>query len=195
MKRWLFFVIGLAAAWYWWPHGQITRVTGVTAAGAPLQTTVEGEAPRLVKAGYQIQALARFQLEARVLGVERYRFDRGAELSPIDLALGWGRMSDTAVLDRITISQSGRSYYWRTPQFPIPRREIEASSANMHLVPANEAVARQLSGVRRGHVVRLGGYLIEARGADGWRWRSSLTRTDTGNGACELIWVERLEVR
>lgn len=195
MKRWLFIIIVLAAAWYWWPHGQITRITGVTAAGAPLQTTVESEAPRLVKAGYQIQALARFQLEARVLGVEHYRFDRGAELSPIDLALGWGRMSDTAVLDRITISQSGRSYYWRTPQFPIPRREIETSSANMHLVPATEAVARQLSGVRRGQVVRLGGYLIEARGADGWRWRSSLTRTDTGNGACELIWVERLEMR
>jgi hypothetical protein len=34
------------------------------------------------------------------------------------------------------------------------------------------------------------GYLVEARGADGWRWRSSLTREDTGAGACELIWVE-----
>jgi hypothetical protein len=195
MKRWLVFIVVLAAAWYGWPHGQITRVAGVTAAGAPLQAAVEGEPPRFVKAGYQIQALARFELEARVLGVERYRFDRGADLAPVDLALGWGRMSDTAVLDRITISQGGRFYHWRAPQFPIPRQEIEASSANMHLVPANEAVARQLSGVRPGHVVRLGGYLIEARGADGWRWRSSLTRTDTGNGACELIWVERLELR
>lgn len=195
MKRWLLFIIVLAAALYWWPHGQITRVAGVMAAGAPLQTAVEGEAPRFIKAGYQIQALARFELEARVLGVEHYRFDRGADLAPVDLALGWGRMSDTAVLDRITISQGGRFYHWRAPQFPIPRQEIETSSANMHLVPANEAVARQLEDVRRGHVVRVGGYLIEARGADGWRWRSSLTRTDTGNGACELIWVERLELR
>ncbi len=197
MKRWLFIIIiiMLAAAWYWWPHGQITRVAGVTAAEAPLQTALERDAPRLVKAGYQIQALARFELEARVLGVEHYRFDRGADLAPVDLALGWGRMSDTAVLDRITISQGGRFYHWRTPQYPIPRQEIDASSANMHLVPATEAVARQLEGVRRGHVVRLGGYLIEVRGADGWHWRSSLTRTDTGHGACELIWVERLELR
>lgn len=195
MKRWLFFILVLAAAWYGWPHGQIAREPGALVSGAPLQTAVDGTAPTLVKAGYQIQALARFELEARVLGVERYRFDRGADLSPVDLALGWGRMSDSDVLDRITISQGGRAYFWRTPQYPIPRQEIETSSANMHLVPANEAVARQLADVRRGHVVRLGGYLIEARAADGWRWRSSLTRTDTGNGACELIWVERLELR
>ena len=195
MKRWLFIIILLAAAWYGWPQREVTHAPGVTAAGAPLQTALDGAAPKLTKAGYQIQALARFELEARVLGVEHYRFDRGADLSPVDLALGWGRMSDSAVLERITISQGGRYYHWRTPEYPIPRREIETSSANMHLVPGNEEVARQLSAVRRGDRVRLAGYLIEARGTDGWRWRSSLTRTDTGNGACELIWVERLELR
>jgi len=162
---------------------------------APVQSALEGAVPELVKPGYEIRPLARFELEARVLGVERYHFDRGANLSPVDLVLGWGRMSDSTVLDRIAISQGGRVYYWRTPQFPIPRREIETSSANMHMVPANEEVARQLKGARPGHVVRLAGYLIEARGTDGWRWKSSLTRTDTGNGACELIWVERLALR
>ena len=25
--------------------------------------------------------------------------------------------------------------------------------------------------------------------ADGWRWRSSLTRDDSGGGACELVYV------
>jgi hypothetical protein len=195
MKRWLLIVVVLAAAWYWWPYSQIAHAPGVVAAAAPLQTALEDAAPRLSKPGYQIQALARFELDARVLGVEHYRFDRGADLAPVDLALGWGRMSDTAVLDRITISQGARFYHWSTPQYPIPRREIETSSANMHLVPANEEVARQLSAVRPGNMVRLSGYLIEARGADGWRWRSSLTRNDTGNGACELIWVERLSLR
>jgi hypothetical protein len=44
-------------------------------------------------------------------------------------------------------------------------------------------------------VVALTGYLVEVRGPDGFRWRSSLTREDTGNGACELVWVEKLDVR
>ncbi|MGH8700806.1 MAG: hypothetical protein ACREVR_06465 [Burkholderiales bacterium] len=195
MIRWLVLVIVLVAGWYWWPAPEIKRTPGAVAAGAPAQQELRAPAPGLSKAGYEIRPLASFELEARVLGVERYRSDRGADLAPVDLALGWGRMSDTAVLERISITQSGRFYFWHTPQYPIPRREIETSSANMHMIPANDAVARRLDEVRRGHVVRLSGYLIEARGADGWRWRSSLTREDTGNGSCELVWVERLELR
>jgi len=195
MKRWLLIAVVLAVGWYWWPKGDVVRAPGVVVAAAPLQTTLDDPLPKLSRPGYQIQPLARIEFEARVLGVERYRFDRGADLSPVDLALGWGRMSDTAVLDRLTITQGGRFYQWSTPEYPIPRREIETSSANMHLVPGNTAVQEQLAQVRRGHLVRLAGYLIEVRGADGWPWRSSLTRTDTGEGACELIWVERLELR
>lgn len=195
MIRWLLLVIVLVAGWYWWPGPEVKRAAGVVVAGAPVQQELSGPAPRLSKAGYEIRPLARFELDARVLGVERYRFDRGSELAPVDLVLGWGRMSDTAVLERISIIQGNRFYFWRTPEFPIPRREIETSSANMHLVPANDVVAGRVNEVRRGHFVRLSGYLIEARGADGWRWRSSLTREDTGDGSCELIWVERLELR
>jgi len=130
-----------------------------------------------------------------VLGVERYRFDRGAQLSPLDLALGWGPMSDSAVLSKIDISQGGRFYYWHVDQLPVPRRVIETDSANMHLIPADDAVAGQFDQARVGSVVSLAGYLVEARAPDGWHWRSSLARDDTGAGACELIWVERFEVR
>ena len=43
-------------------------------------------------------------------------------------------------------------------------------------------------------VITLHGYLVEVRANDGWHWRSSLTRNDTGNGACELVWVESVEI-
>ena len=93
------------------------------------------------------------------------------------------------------VSQATRYYFWRTASFPIPRGEIEASSANMHMIPAGAAVERRLKAVRTGQVVSLSGYLVEVRARDGWGWRSSLTRTDTGNAACELVWVERIEIR
>lgn len=195
MTRWLLLILAIVAGWFWWPEREIARAPGVLAPAIPVQQGVGSSGARIAKDGYQILPLARFELEARVLGVERYRFDRGAELAPVDLALGWGRMSDTAVLERISISQLGRAYYWSTPGFPIPRNEIERSSANMHIVPGNDAVARRLKEVRRGSLVSLSGYLIEARRADGWRWQSSLSREDTGEGSCELVWVERLELR
>jgi len=49
--------------------------------------------------------------------------------------------------------------------------------------------------IRAGQIVSLAGYLVEVRGPNGMRWRSSLTREDTGAGACELVWVETLDVR
>ena len=88
-----------------------------------------------------MKALAAFVVEARVLGRENYRFDAGAELAPVDLALGWRPMSDSAVLAEIAIHQRNRFYYWFTATFPIPRRDIEIHSANMHLIPASGAVA------------------------------------------------------
>lgn len=198
MTNWaLLFCALLFAGWLWFGESRaISHPPGVLAAHAPFQDAV-GRLPKLAKPGYAIEPLARFSIEARVLRAEHYRLDRGAELAPVDLALGWGTMSDTAVLEKLSISQGMRFYYWKPVEdaLPIPRRAIETQSANMHMVPADEAVARLLKDARRGHIVKLSGYLIEASAPDGFRWRSSLTREDTGNGACELIWVERIELR
>ena len=68
-------------------------------------------------------------------------------------------------------------------------------SANMHLIPADSNVRRQLKHVRAGNVVHLRGYLVNARRADGFTWNSSLTRNDTGAGACELFYVASVQSR
>ena len=145
--------------------------------------------------GHRIIALEKFNFEARVLGTERYSMDREAQLAPIDLALGWGPMANPSVIDKVTITQSNRFYYWHVNEFPIPRRDIEVNSANMHMVPANADVERVLNSVKPGQQISFSGYLIEARAPDGWRWRSSLTREDTGAGSCELVWVEKIAAR
>ena len=130
-----------------------------------------------------------------MLSREDYTFGTEAELSPTDLAVGWGPMSDEAILKKINISQGNRFYYWRVDSFPIPQRQIETHSTNMHIIPANDSVKRQLSKVRQGQLVKIKGLLVEAKRADGWNWRSSLSREDTGNGACELMYVTDLYIR
>lgn len=141
---------------------------------------------------YTLTPLADFSIEARVLAKESYTFDRGAKLSPIDLALGWGPMSDSGVLSQIRISQSNRFYYWHVDQFPIPRQAIETHSANMHMIPADDAIEAQLKDVHVGQLVKIEGYLVQANAKDGFYWKSSLTRQDTGAGACELVFVKKL---
>ena len=152
--------------------------------------------PAFAFKGFQIQPLARFAIDAKVLSREDYYLGREAELAPMDLALGWKRMADPAVYRQLDISQGRRWYFYRWRDAPpIPVQEIVESSANMHLIPANAAVAKTLNKARAGATVRLTGQLVQASDASGWRWTSSLTRADSGANACELVFVESAQVQ
>ena len=192
-KLLLVLLLGFLAWKLFLQPGAVELGPGVMAAEDPLQHDLDSAAPFDLK-GYRITPLADFRIRAKVLSREDYSMDDGAKLSPIDLALGWGRMSDEEVLAHIDISQSGRWYRWRSSSLPIPQREISSHSANMHLVPADELVEDDLDAIREGQIVELSGQLIRADGENGWHWVSSLTRQDTGARACELVYVKRARI-
>jgi hypothetical protein len=156
----------------------------------PLQTPVPGHVQPFRLAAATLTPLAGFSVDARVLSRQDYSRDREAQLSPVDLALGWGRMREDAVLERLDIRQSGRWYRYRYAGAPpIPADTIVRSSANVHIIPANADVARTLDEIESGDRVRIDGWLVEARANDGWHWRSSTSREDSGRGACEVVYV------
>lgn len=191
--RWLLVICVAVGSYQYLTARSISHPPGELVSSDPIQSKASNTPPFEYK-GYRVTPQADFTLQARVLARENYRFDRGADLSPVDLVLGWGPMSDQRVIDEIRITQRRRFYYWRVDRFPIPRRDIERHSANMHLIPADDRVARKLKMARGGSIVRVEGLLVNVDGDDGWYWRSSLTREDTGDGACELIWVTNFEV-
>ena len=190
-----FGAVALFAAWQLVSSRPIHRDPGEIAAADPLQS--ELEAPQSVTRGeFQVIGQARFSAEVRVLGRERYRFGDLADVSPLDIAVGWGPMSDSAVLADLNIWQSGRFYYWQyEDEPPIPTDVIESHSANWHLVPANSTVWRKLSGLRVGDVVKLDGMLVNLENPGVGTMNTSLVRTDTGAGACEIIYVEKASIR
>jgi hypothetical protein len=190
-----FALIGYGAL-HWLLHHPLHPPPGVLAADEPVQVDLQDAVPFDIDGGhYHLRPLAEFHVTARVLSREDYNWDRLAAVVPTDLALGWGRMSDSAILKDIDISQGERFYYWYTHHFPIPRREIETHSANMHLIPADSSVRKAIARVREGQVIHFDGKLVELKSENGWSMRSSLTREDTGAGACELVWVEQLDLR
>lgn len=178
MKKYLLIAAALASFWWFSSQGNLAAVT-----------LPDGS---FSFPGYSFSNPEPFELEARVLSVKDYGFGRESELSPRDLAVGWDRMMDDSIVEQIEVRQSGRWYRWRADSYPIPKHEIATSSANMHMVPANEAVARQLDAVDENDRIRIVGQLVDISAADGWHWRSSRTRTDTGNGACELVLLEQI---
>ena len=191
------FIISIAVLFYLfmdnWNSKPVLHPPGVLVSERPVQVDVQ---PSVFMLGeYQLTRRARFEIRARVLSKEPYHFRRDADLAPFDLALGWGVMSDQAVLDRIDISQGSRWYYTRY-EFPPPvsDQQIISSSSNMHMIPANRSIERTLKKLREGDIILLHGYLVDADHDSGWYWRTSMSRTDTGGGACEIVYVESLMV-
>ncbi len=177
-----------------WTNRTIKLGPGVKAPINPVQTELDRPTPiRIGK--YSLLPLAEFQIKAKVLSRKRYWFGKGTDLCPVDLALGWGAMSDERVLEHISISQSGRWYRWSCKELPIPKREIQTHSANMHIIPANDEVEKVLKSVRAGQIVIIDGYLVICHSADGFSWESSLTRDDTGDGACEIVYAKEIIIR
>lgn len=185
-------LILIAVAGYFLKNRPVSHGPGEVAPDDPLQT--DSDAGPFDFQDFRIFPLADFEMQARVLGKERYRSGIDAELAPWDIAFGWGPMSDESVLEKITISQGNRFYYWQVKEFPIPRRDIETHSANMHLIPADDGIRDILDDVRVGQVLNLFGQLVRIEGPNNMRWKSSTTRNDTGFGACEVIFVSELSI-
>lgn len=171
----------------------IERAPGVLVEAEPHQTFTD-IAPFSIRE-FELTPRASYDITARVLSVEPYRMDSGAQLSPIDFAVGWGPMSDTRVLDHFRITQSARFFTIYPDEQAIDLRTALQGSANMHLIPATARVRDRLESVRPGNVVRLQGLLVNVRGPDGYTWNTSLKRSDTGAGACELFYIETVELR
>ena len=177
-----------------WMERDIHHAPGVLVPEQPVQISL-GKTDSILLNGYYLNPRADFQIRARVLSRENYRWDTESDISPMDLALGWGAMSDQAVLDRISIEQRSRWYFTRyEAPAPLSDRQIIRSSSNMHMVPADSAVREELERIRVGDVVQLYGSLVDVDSDSGWKWRTSLSREDTGNGACEIVYVQNVVI-
>ena len=191
----------LAAAGLWqantrWQLRPVHPRDGLIAPADPLQTDLETAPVTMTLGRWHLTPRARYDITARVLSREDYHFDLISDLVPEDLALGWGPMSDNRVLSAFTISQGGRFYMWmpKQPELPIPRQVVIEHSANTHVIPANRATRRQLERLRVGQVVHLTGFLVDGVRDDGAYIHTSMTRSDTGPGACEVMLVEQVDV-
>ena len=208
-RNFVWIVIIGAMAWWSWPALRAWTAPKLANASPecplpdralddqwPLQTEMKHDhGPWLIE-DVEIRPLAGFSLAGRVLSRETYSYGRESKISPLDLAIGWGPMTKAETIEQLDITQGGRWYGWRTKEnATIQNKDIIEHSSNMHMIPANDKIARTLSKVRAGNRVRLDGWLVEAsEPSSPWKWRSSLRRNDTGDGACEVFYVCRVEI-
>jgi hypothetical protein len=107
-------------------------------------------------------------------------------------------MSDQTADDTIQWRQSGSCYHYEwSHASPYDGLTIAAHSANIHIMPATDNLGNALRTIGKNDIIYMEGYLVDIE-ADGYgqegNIRTSLTREDSGKGACEILYVTRLVV-
>lgn len=176
-----------------WNNREVDHPRGVLVTDEPRQK--ETPSKPIKHKDVVLDTLAEYSLKARVLSTESYWIDRMAKIVPVDVALGWGVMSDSSLIEKLNIYQADRFYFysWRG-DLPVNPDEIVKSSANMHLIPATEYIENEIKKLRKGHLVELKGSLVRVNFSDGSDAMSSLAREDAGAGACEIMWVNFIRI-
>ncbi|ENX49711.1 MAG TPA: hypothetical protein DIT34_09125 [Acinetobacter ursingii] len=149
--------------------------------------------------GQSVSVLKPFNGDFRILGSKQYRNDEQAKFSPIDFAVSYGLFAHPEIASQIKINQYDRYLNWSMQTLPVPPDQAMKLVSNMHIIPANPDIAKQITQVKRGDLVRLKGELVEVKD-NNLVWTSSLAPGGVGDGACEVFrvhsiqWIERQKI-
>ena len=140
----------------------------------------------------KISVLEPFRGEFRILGSKEYLDDEQAKFSPIDYAVTRGLFTHPEIARQISINQYDRYLNWQMAKPPIPAQYATQLVSNMHIIPANPEIAKEIKKVKRGDLVRLTGDLVQVNDKN-LVWKSALDWNGVGDGACKLIRVDSIK--
>ena len=206
MARWLFWILFAASVlggvrWYLYDR----TVSHAAGALAPVEPTlsVGSSAPAWTDAqGFRYRPLGRFAGRVVVVARKNYSMGDFAHLSPTDLAIVWGPLSDPAEYSQLTFEQFWAPFGARfvAPEirhgsrlasrpFAEVRDYLLDNLTHLHTIPANRGIASHLAGIRPGQVIRFAGTLVDVTSPGGLHYTSSLALHDLN---CEIAWIEEL---
>ena len=172
----------------------------------PIQIDVAAHETRAINGvTATIRYQAYYDISATVTSVhDYYGFDLYATYVPRDVCLAWGSLKDSLTNPDISYRQHTRQCFisWQNNAIETPDDAFRGAfrtkvshlqMSNNHLVPSTREIRDQIFGLKSGDRVRIIGYLINIYSQYEGNLISSTSRTDSGNGACEIIYVKRIE--
>lgn len=155
---------------------------------------------------YTVTPLFEYELSGMVVSRKDYEKVRRAEdradntLFPTDLCMIWDEnlKNGSYMSDSTTFSQNAR---WCTWQWQEGAAVVNEAAANSHLMFTDEKVKAKLRGIGPGDQIKITGKLVNVHNTDSdippqktVVRNTSTVRTDSGDQACEDIWVENIEI-
>lgn len=146
---------------------------------------------------FDMNVKAKYKISGVIESTKSYHKDGASRISPFDYAISWGDVPEMA--QYMKFSQYGRfCNYTYDLNSPVDPKYVVNHMSNNHMIPANANIRRSLPTARKGNKVIVEGYLVSvtgsASGKGTFHWNTSLKREDYGDGACEIIYVTRLQI-
>lgn len=174
-------------------------------ADPPVQQNLQEQDPiRVEFEGHRVELTPRaaYSIRGYAAEISRELLDEWDFVIPIDVGIIWGELTEPDFLKYTKFHLSKRyfSFRYNPPRGgkPMPRN-VGQYMMNNHLIPATEEIRETLDDLKIGDLVTLEGKLVDVviRDPTGhvlMKSKTSLTRDDVGNGACEQLWVESITV-
>lgn len=118
------------------------------------------------------------------------------KLNVLDLCVVWGSNVRSGSYRNITFSSSQFTCNFSTGSTEAWEAFDIYAVSNNHLITDSHTLAKQVMAARIGDQIHFHGYLAEYSHNHGFPFKrgTSIVRSDTGNGACETVYVEDFEV-
>lgn len=191
----------IALALCFWNRDRLPQIDATTAIGEPRQLAT-AESPFAVTyadTDYRIAPEFEYELDGMIVsyrhheGNSRMHRRAGDHLNMLDVCVVWGSNVSHPDLNELD--------FWNgifTCNVNTRSRDAWASFdmnrlSNNHLISDRDDIRRAVQGIRVGDRIRVRGWLASYTGPGGTRGTST-TRSDTGDGACETIYVRDFAV-
>lgn len=167
----------------------------------PIQIDLENAEPIPFKIGDVNASLvpkARYEMVGKVCSRNNYTHGWLKDVAPFDLCVMWGRLATENLSGKVKFWQDDMrfSQFYVMPGSPFDVGYVYSHFSNNHVICHDETLCKAVSRIDKGDIVRVTGYLIYMQGTykgNEVNWNSSLSRNDTGNGACEIIYLSSLQ--
>ena len=112
-----------------------------------------------------------------------------------DLCVIWGDNVKSGVYKDMQFENGNWTCWYSWPNANVRQRFQNNELSNNHLLAGEEFVKSAIMEAQPGDHIYIEGMLVNyANPANGFKRGTSITRTDTGQGACETIYVEKFDI-
>ncbi len=115
-------------------------------------------------------------------------------LNIADYCVVWGETANVDILTHFDFYNGQFTCNYSTKDRQAWERFNHHQLSNNHLLATNDQIRNTLEEVKTGDQIKIKGWLSHYIGPTGYERGSSTVRTDTGDGACETIFVNDIEI-